>query len=68
MSVLIESLSPGILVMGAAWVLLPWLRPDDERARAATVAVMIALMWRYMVWRWFATLPSATRHSILRSE
>ncbi len=58
MSVLIESLSPGILVMGAAWVLLPWLRPDDERARAATVAVMIALMWRYMVWRWFATLPS----------
>jgi cellulose synthase (UDP-forming) len=55
---LIEALSPGILVVGAAWVLLPWLRPDDERARAAMVAVMIALMWRYMLWRWFATLPS----------
>jgi len=56
--VLIESVSPGILVIGAAWVLLPWLRPEDERARAAMVAVMIALMWRYMLWRWFATLPS----------
>jgi cellulose synthase (UDP-forming) len=55
---LIETLSPGILVIGAAWVLLPWLRPDDQRARAAMVAVMIALMWRYMLWRWFATLPS----------
>ena len=31
---------------------LPWLRPDDERARAAMVAVMLALMWRYMIWRW----------------
>ena len=39
--------------------MLPWLRPDDQRARAAMVAVMIALMWRYMLWRWFATLPSA---------
>jgi cellulose synthase (UDP-forming) len=58
---LIETLSPGILVLGAAWVLLPWLRPDDERMRAATVAVMIALMWRYMLWRWFATLPSASQ-------
>jgi cellulose synthase (UDP-forming) len=56
---LIETLSPGILVIGAGWVVLPWLRPDDVRARAAMVAVMIALMWRYMLWRWFATLPSA---------
>jgi cellulose synthase (UDP-forming) len=57
-AVLIETLAPGILVIGAAWLLLPWLRPDDARARAAMVAVMIALMWRYMLWRWFATLPS----------
>jgi cellulose synthase (UDP-forming) len=48
---------PGILVVGAAWLLLPWLRADDERARAAMVAVMVALMWRYMLWRWLATLP-----------
>ena len=58
MASLIETLSPGVLVVGAAWVVLPWLRPEDERARAAMVAVMIALMWRYMLWRWFATLPA----------
>ena len=37
--------------------LLPWLRPDSERARAAVVAVVVVLMWRYMIWRWLATLP-----------
>ena len=58
MATLFESLSPGFFVVGAAWVLLPWLRPDDQRARAAMVAVMIALMWRYMLWRWLATLPA----------
>jgi cellulose synthase (UDP-forming) len=56
-AVLLESLSPGILLAGAAWALLPWLRADDERARAAMVAVMVALMWRYMLWRWLVTLP-----------
>jgi len=57
--VLLEALAPGILVIGAAWALLPWLRADDERARAAMVAVMIALMWRYLLWRWLVTLPPA---------
>jgi cellulose synthase (UDP-forming) len=57
--VLIETLAPGILVIGAAWVLLPWLRADDERARAAMVAVMVALMWRYLLWRWLVTVPPA---------
>src|SRR5436189_674566 len=57
--VLLEALAPGILVIGAAWALLPRLRADDERARAAMVAVMIALMWRYLLWRWLVTLPPA---------
>ncbi len=59
MPVLLETLAPGILVIGAAWVLLPWLRADDERARAAMVAVMVALMWRYLLWRWLVTVPPA---------
>ena len=42
---------------GVALVALPWLRPNNERARAAVVAVVVVLMWRYMVWRWFSTLP-----------
>ena len=54
-----ETLVPGILVVGLAWVALPWLKPGDERARAAMVAIMVVLMWRYMVWRWVATLPPA---------
>jgi cellulose synthase (UDP-forming) len=58
-ALLLETLSPGILVAGAALIVLPWLREDDERARAAMVAVMIVLMWRYMVWRWLGTLPPA---------
>jgi cellulose synthase (UDP-forming) len=57
-ALLFEELSPGIVVAGAAWALLPWLRSDDERARAGMVAVMLALMWRYIVWRWMATLPA----------
>src|SRR5258707_497690 len=56
-TLLVETLWPGIVVAGLAFAVLPWLRPDDERARAAMVAVMLALMWRYLVWRWMGTLP-----------
>jgi cellulose synthase (UDP-forming) len=58
-SLLLEALSPGIVVAGGALIVLPWLREDDARARAAMVAVMVALMWRYMIWRWLGTLPPA---------
>jgi cellulose synthase (UDP-forming) len=56
-ALLLEILAPGLLVIGAALVVLPWLKPSDERARAAVVAIVIVLMWRYMCWRWLATLP-----------
>ena len=56
-ALLLDVLAPGILVAGAALILLPWLRPESERARAAVVAVVVVLMWRYMIWRWLATLP-----------
>ncbi|HET7154963.1 MAG TPA: glycosyl transferase family 2, partial [Hyphomicrobiaceae bacterium] len=56
-SLLLETLAPGLLVAGVALVALPWLRPNDERARVAVVAVVVVLMWRYMMWRWFSTLP-----------
>jgi cellulose synthase (UDP-forming) len=57
MALLFEALAPGFLVLGFAWVVLPWLKAEDERARAAMVAVMLVLMWRYMAWRWIVTLP-----------
>lgn len=54
---LMDTLAPGLLVAGAGLVVLPWLSADDERARAGAVAVMVALMWRYLIWRWLGTLP-----------
>ena len=57
MALLLEALAPGFLVLGFAWAVLPWLKAEDERARAAMVAVMLVLMWRYMAWRWIVTLP-----------
>ena len=56
-TLLLEILAPGLLVIGLALVVLPWLKPSDERARAAVVAVVVVLMWRYMCWRWLSTLP-----------
>jgi cellulose synthase (UDP-forming) len=57
MTLLLESLVPGFLVLGLGWVVLPWINADSGRARAAMVGVMIVLMWRYLLWRWIATLP-----------
>lgn len=57
MSVLLETLMPGLMVAGLGLAVLPWLRPDHEGVRAALVAVMVALMWRYIIWRWLETLP-----------
>jgi cellulose synthase (UDP-forming) len=56
-ALLLEILSPGFLVAGAALMVLPWLKPSSERARVAVVAVVMVIMWRYMIWRWVATLP-----------
>jgi len=56
-ALLLETLWPGLMVSGAAMVVLPWLRADDERARSAMVAVALVLMWRYLAWRWLASLP-----------
>jgi cellulose synthase (UDP-forming) len=56
-ALLLDTLAPGLLVIGAALVALPWMSPRSERNRAIVVAVISVLMWRYMVWRWLYTLP-----------
>ena len=56
-SLLLETLAPGLLVIGVALLALPWMQPTSERARAAVVIVVVVLMWRYVAWRWLATLP-----------
>ena len=56
-ALLLDTLAPGLLVVGAALIALPWMSPKSERARIAVVAVVSVLMWRYMIWRWLYTLP-----------
>jgi cellulose synthase/poly-beta-1,6-N-acetylglucosamine synthase-like glycosyltransferase len=56
-NILIETLAPAALVVGAAYAVLPWISSRNELARATAVAAMIAFMWRYMLWRWTSTLP-----------
>jgi cellulose synthase (UDP-forming) len=56
-NILVETLAPAALVIGAAYAILPWVSSRNELARATAVAVMIGLMWRYMLWRWTSTLP-----------
>jgi cellulose synthase (UDP-forming) len=58
-AVLFDTLAPGLLVIGATLIVLPWISPKSERARILMIAVMVLLMWRYMVWRWLGTLPPA---------
>ena len=56
--ILLEALAPGFLVIGGLLIALPWISPRDERARVIMVIVLVILMWRYMLWRWFSTLPA----------
>ncbi len=48
---------PGIAAGAAATAILPWLRRESEPARAAIMAVAIALTLHYVAWRGLATLP-----------
>jgi cellulose synthase (UDP-forming) len=45
------------LVIGGLILVLPLLDPKDNRARAALLAICIILTWRYIGWRFSATLP-----------
>ena len=53
----VECCWPAALAGGAGLAILPWLRRDSVAARAIVIAIVLALMWRYILWRWFSTLP-----------
>jgi cellulose synthase/poly-beta-1,6-N-acetylglucosamine synthase-like glycosyltransferase len=55
-SVIAEGGWPGPLAAGACIALLPWLRRESTAARSLVIAVSIILMWRYIGWRWTASL------------
>jgi cellulose synthase (UDP-forming) len=50
-------LAPTLVVIGAAALFLPYLDPQDGRARVALFGISILLTWRYVVWRFTATIP-----------
>jgi cellulose synthase/poly-beta-1,6-N-acetylglucosamine synthase-like glycosyltransferase len=52
-----EHLGLSLVVLGAAILALPFLNPKDERARVALFGICILLTWRYVWWRFAATLP-----------
>src|SRR5947209_12944433 len=45
------------LLIGAAALVLPFLDPRDSRARLVLFGVCIVLTWRYVAWRFVATIP-----------
>jgi cellulose synthase (UDP-forming) len=56
-SMIAEGGWPGPLAAGICIAALPWLKRESSLARAIVVAIGIALMWRYIFWRWTASLP-----------
>lgn len=51
------SFAPALLIGGMALAVLPFCRQDDNRARAVLFAICIALGWRYIIWRFAASVP-----------
>src|SRR5260370_32006868 len=57
-----EHLGLSLAVLGAAMLALPFLDPQDERARVGLFGICILLTWRYLWWRFAATLPPFALH------
>lgn len=55
----IRALAPTILIIGLALVVLPLFRKDSPMVRASLFVAAILLSWRYMAWRFGATLAPA---------
>ena len=49
-----------LMVIGAAILVLPQLDRNDNRVRLALFGICIVLTWRYVGWRFAATLPPLT--------
>lgn len=51
------SLGPALLALGLAIAVLPLFQPDRQPARALVFLIVVALGWRYIVWRFEETIP-----------
>lgn len=51
------SLFPALMVAGLALVVLPFVSPAAQPARAIIFGCLAVLAWRYMAWRYIETIP-----------
>lgn len=52
-----EDFGLAFLVVGVGILALPYLNPKDDRVRVVLFGVCILLIWRYVWWRFAATMP-----------
>lgn len=57
MAAMLPDLAPTLMLLGLALLVLPALRRDGGRGRAAVMVLAMACMARYLLWRWADTLP-----------
>ena len=54
-----DALLPGLLLALGAIAVLPWLSANNTIARSLAIGLCIGMMWRYLIWRVFETIPPA---------
>ena len=54
-----DAVLPGILIALLAIAVFPWVNRDHVIVRGITIGACLAMMWRYLLWRTFYTLPPA---------
>jgi cellulose synthase (UDP-forming) len=54
---LLQLFAPGLLVAAALYAVLPWIPRQVRAARVILIGLSLALTWRYIAWRLFASLP-----------
>jgi len=52
-----DAFLPGLVLLGLAVAILPWVDRNNPIARFIALAVCIVLAWQYMLWRIFYTIP-----------
>ena len=58
---LMQAAAPGIMAAAFLLAVLPWLPTNWRPVRAILIAVSIALLGRYLWWRYTATLPPSSQ-------
>jgi cellulose synthase (UDP-forming) len=54
---LLHLFAPGLLVGAALYAVLPWVPREARAGRIILITLSLALTWRYVAWRLFASLP-----------